>query len=99
MKGIPVRGAASFVLAALLLATLVGAATFDRRSWPGLVGDEATYLMAAASLAWDQDLRYERADYDRFFARWGARVFKGRVPLLDAPATDLVADLKQWRSP
>jgi len=34
-----------------------------------------------------------------FFARWGARVFKGRVPLLDAPATDFVADLKQWRTP
>jgi hypothetical protein len=57
-------------LGLLLAATIVGGATFDRRSWPGLVGDEATYLMAAASLAWDQDLRYERQDYDRFFARW-----------------------------
>ena len=55
----------------LLLATLLGAATFDRRSWPGLVGDEATYLMAAQSLAWDHDLAYSRADYDRFVAQWG----------------------------
>ncbi len=67
------RRAAWLVLALLLAATLAGAATFDRRSWPSLVGDEATYLMAAASLAWDQDLRYERADYDRFFGRWGVR--------------------------
>ena len=34
------------VLALLLAATLAGALTFDRRSWPGLVGDEATYLNA-----------------------------------------------------
>jgi hypothetical protein len=67
------RRAAWVVLALLLAATLAGAATFDRRSWPSLVGDEATYLMAAASLAWDHDLRYERGDYDRFFARWGVR--------------------------
>jgi hypothetical protein len=59
------------VLGLLLAGTLAGAATFDRRSWPSLVGDEATYLMAAESLAWDHDLRYERGDYDRFFARWG----------------------------
>ena len=59
------------LLAGLLTATLVGAATFDRRGWPSVVGDEATYLMAAASLGWDHDLRYERRDYDRFLARWG----------------------------
>lgn len=61
------------VLAGLLLATTVGAALFDRRSWPGLVGDEATYLMQAQSLAWDYDLRYSRADFDRFVAQWGLR--------------------------
>ncbi|HEV8237849.1 MAG TPA: hypothetical protein VGS57_00600 [Thermoanaerobaculia bacterium] len=65
--------AAWLVLAALLGAVMVGALTFDRRGWPSLVGDEATYLMAAESLAWDHDLRYTRADYDRFFARWGVR--------------------------
>ena len=43
----------------------------DRHSWPSLIGDEATYLMAAESLAWDQDLLYERQDYDRFVEQWG----------------------------
>ncbi|HEX9942142.1 MAG TPA: hypothetical protein VGG03_09010 [Thermoanaerobaculia bacterium] len=61
------------VLGLLLAATLGGALTFDRRSWPGLVGDEATYLMQAQSLAWDHDLRYSRRDYDRFVAQWGVR--------------------------
>jgi hypothetical protein len=60
-------------LALLLAALLVGAVTFDRRSWPGLVGDEATYLMQAQSLAWDFDLRYSRADYDRFVEQWGVK--------------------------
>jgi conjugal transfer pilus assembly protein TraD len=32
-----------------------------------------------------------------YFARWGARVFKGRVPLLDNPATDYVGAIKNWR--
>src|ERR1044072_3135888 len=65
---------ASWVVLGLLLAgTLAGAAPLERGGWPSLVGDEATYLMAAESLAWDHDLRYERGDYDRFFARWGGR--------------------------
>ena len=59
------------ILALLLAATLVGAVSFDRRSWPGLVGDEATYLMQAQSLAWDFDLRYSRRDFDRFVAQRG----------------------------
>ncbi|MFP3939165.1 MAG: hypothetical protein ACLF0P_02565 [Thermoanaerobaculia bacterium] len=54
------------VLAALLAALLLGAATFDRGSWPSVVGDEATYLMQAESLAWDRDLEYSRRDYERF---------------------------------
>jgi hypothetical protein len=61
------------VLGLLLAATLAGAATFDRRSWPGLVGDEATYLLQAQSLAWDGDLRYTRRDHDRFVEQWGSR--------------------------
>ena len=61
------------VLGLLLAATLAGALTFDRRSWPGLVGDEATYLMQAQSLAWDFDLRYSRLDYDRFVEQWGTK--------------------------
>lgn len=61
------------MLGLLLAATLGGAFTLDRRSWPGLVGDEATYLMQAQSLAWDHDLRYSRGDYDRFVEQWGTR--------------------------
>lgn len=59
------------VLGALLAATLAGAFLFDRAGRPSLVGDEATYAMQAASLAWDFDLAYARADYDRFVAHWG----------------------------
>lgn len=59
------------VLGALLLATLLAALAFDRTGRPSLVGDEATYAMQAASLAWDFDLAYTRADYDRFVAQWG----------------------------
>ncbi len=47
------------------------AATFDRTGWPGLVGDEATYLMAAQSLAFDFDFAYTAADYERFVATVG----------------------------
>lgn len=61
------------VLALLLVATLVGAAAYDRRQWPSFVGDEATYLMQAESLAFDLDLAYERADFDRFVAHWGQK--------------------------
>jgi hypothetical protein len=59
------------VLVLLLLATLVAALFFDRAGRPALVGDEATYAMQAASLVWDFDLAYDRADYDRFVAHWG----------------------------
>ncbi len=61
------------MLGLLLAATLAGAASLDRRRWPGLVGDEATYLMQAQSLAWDHDLRYTRRDFDRFVEQWGTR--------------------------
>ncbi len=59
------------VLFALLAAVLVATATFSRAGRPSLVGDEATYAMQAASLAFDFDLRYERGDYDRFVHDWG----------------------------
>src|SRR4029453_3713800 len=58
------------VLLALLTALLSGALTFDKRSWPAFAGDEATYLMLGESLAWDFDIHYGRADYDRFVAHW-----------------------------
>ena len=59
------------ILGLLLAATLDAAATLDRRDWPAFVGDEATYLMEAQSLAWDFDLEYTRQDHDRFVAQWG----------------------------
>lgn len=61
------------VLGLLLLATLAAAATLDRRAWPEFVGDEATYLLEAQSLAWDFDVQYTRADYDRFVEQWGRK--------------------------
>ncbi|HEV2844995.1 MAG TPA: hypothetical protein VG477_09130, partial [Thermoanaerobaculia bacterium] len=60
------------VLGLLLLGTLIGAATLDRAKLP-LLGDEATFAMQAASLAWDFDLVYTRQDFDRVVQHWGAR--------------------------
>jgi hypothetical protein len=59
------------MLGLLLAATIAAAATLDRRAWPSFMGDEATYLMEAQSLAWDFDLEYTREDHDRFVAQWG----------------------------
>lgn len=59
------------ILGSLLLALLIGALRFDRTGRPSLVGDEATYAMQASSLARDFDLRYSRADFDRFVKEWG----------------------------
>jgi hypothetical protein len=55
----------------LLAALLAAAVSLDRSSWPSLVGDEATYLMQAESLAFDFDLAYERHDFDRFVKHRG----------------------------
>jgi hypothetical protein len=69
---LPAEGRAGWiVLGLLLLATLAAAVLFDRTGRPSLVGDEATYAMQAASLAYDFDLAYTKADYDRFVAQWG----------------------------
>jgi hypothetical protein len=65
----PFEAAGWLVLGLLLLATLIGALRLDRAELP-LLGDEATYAMQAASLAWDLDLTYTRQDYDRFVANW-----------------------------
>jgi hypothetical protein len=66
----PVELAGWAILSLLLALTLVGAVRLDRSRHP-LIGDEATYAMQAASLAWDFDLTYSRKDYDRFVAQWG----------------------------
>jgi len=59
------------ILIALLLLLMVGALTNERTHWPSFIGDEATYLMQAESLAFDFDLGYSAADYHRFEAHWG----------------------------
>ena len=67
------RQEAYLALPLILLSGLIllGALTFDRLEWPSFVGDEATYLMAGESLAWDFDLRFEAEDYKRFLDHWG----------------------------
>ena len=54
------------LLEGLLVWLVVAAFTVNRESWPGLVGDEATYLMQAESLAFDGDLRFAAEDLERF---------------------------------
>ena len=66
----PLEAVGWTLLILLLLTTLAGAARLDRAKLP-LLGDEATYAMQAASLAWDFDLAYTRGDYDRFVQQWG----------------------------
>ncbi|HEV7506239.1 MAG TPA: hypothetical protein VGS07_15135 [Thermoanaerobaculia bacterium] len=66
----PLEAAGWAILAFLLVLTLIGAVRLDRAHHL-LIGDEATYAMQAASLAWDFDLAYTRQDYDRFVAQWG----------------------------
>lgn len=58
------------VLAALCLWLLGAAVTCDRRDWSSFMGDEATYLMQAESLAWDLDLIYQADDYHRLITGW-----------------------------
>jgi len=65
----PLEAAGWAILALLLVLTLIGAVRLDRSRHP-LTGDEATYAMQAASLAWDFDFSYTRQDYDRFVAQW-----------------------------
>jgi hypothetical protein len=67
----PREGAGWWVLGILLALTIGRAATAPRDRWPGLVGDETTYLMQAESLAWDGDLRFDAEDLDRFRERRG----------------------------
>lgn len=68
----PVR-ASWAVLIALLLALLVATLVSDRAARPPEAGDEPTYALEAASLAWDFDLRYSDEDFTRYREQWGAR--------------------------
>lgn len=58
------------VLYSLLALLTLAALTFDRSTWPSLMGDEASYLMQAESLAWDFDAGYSGDDYRRFIEHW-----------------------------
>jgi len=60
----------SLILCALLLATVIAAFTFDRSTWRTVIGDEATYIAASESLAFDGDLLFSREDYQRFHRIW-----------------------------
>jgi len=61
------------LLLALSALLVLGAATCDRSSWRSFMGDEATYLMQAESLAFDLDLAYTAGDYHRFVGHWGKK--------------------------
>lgn len=60
-----------WLLGGLLALLLVAAVVGDRSGWPSLVGDEATYLMQAESLARDRDLLFEPGDLERFRTTYG----------------------------
>jgi hypothetical protein len=68
-----VRLAGWLVLGGLLAAALLAAAGADRFAWPGALGEEATYALQAASLAYDFDLAYDAGDRERFAERWRMR--------------------------
>lgn len=61
---------ASATLCALLAALLVGVLTFDRSTWRTVIGDEATYIAASESIAFDGDLLFSPRDYYRFHRIW-----------------------------
>lgn len=65
---------APWVLLAGLLAALLGATLIsERAARPPERGEEPTFALQAASLAWDFDLRYADEDHRRFREQWGVR--------------------------
>lgn len=58
------------LLGVLLVALLAAALIHDRSGRRRFAAGEATTIMQAESLLFDFDLAYERADHDRFAARW-----------------------------
>lgn len=106
----PARRWSWLVLAALLAALFLFALRTDvgaRRE------REVTYLMAAASLAWDGDLSYGREDYDRYVRTWkrepeavalataagSSKVGFGRPPLHAVVAAPFVRISPRWGPP
>ena len=67
------RSACWAVLFVLLTVLVLAAGVVDRREWPSFMGDEATYLMQAESLAFDLDLTYSMQDFERFEEHWGKK--------------------------
>jgi hypothetical protein len=63
---------ASWALLIVLLVALLGA-VFVRAPRAPEAGDEPTYALQAASLAWDFDLHYGDEDFARYREQWGAR--------------------------
>lgn len=59
------------LLGTLLALTVIAATMVDRGAWSRPLAGEATYLMQAESLAFDLDLAFTRADFDRFVVRAG----------------------------
>ena len=59
------------LLAVLLAANLAGAVAFEPPGGRPLPGDGATHVLQAASLAFDLDLAWSRADHERFLAHRG----------------------------
>ena len=95
------------VLAGLLAALLFFATLTDART----AGErEVTYLMAAASLAWDGDLSYDREDYDRYVRTWerepeavgletaagSSKIGFGRPPVYAVVAAPFVRISPRW---
>ncbi|MEO8484371.1 MAG: hypothetical protein ABI634_19345 [Acidobacteriota bacterium] len=61
----------AWVVAIVVLAGLAGRMIDARWIAGDIKGDEATYIAMAFSLADDADLRYDRADYQRFVSLYG----------------------------
>lgn len=66
-----VRRGSWVLLAALLAANLAAAVTYRPPAGRPLPGDGATCVLQAASLAFDLDLAWSRADHERFVAHRG----------------------------
>ncbi len=92
------------LLAALLLALLLGAATFRHGAPRPWFGNEAGQLLQAASLAADRDLAIERRDLERFEDWWGSapagarRIAAGEAEIAagSLPYSVLLAPVVPW---